>query len=525
MLDRPIGASSVNQAAGPAPIAHLLRWHPDGDTAVDIAHVTNVPHVDTGDVALLIDARGAATRALTVLAAAPSARGLRLLLIDREDAALLDAFVRYGVSTFLVTPFTKVELDALLAIGDRTGAPDATILIAQRMADIEARGDKSPLALLLVQIDGIGRINERTGLAAGDALIIGVRQRIAAFAREHFGGAAHVARIEGPRFMLLPPAGTSLDDLRKLEWALHEALAPDQLDPTGRISPRVRAMTLSPSKSPGDALRDAGRGLARAAARRDAALLSNAIDQDELRIAYQPQYDMQSGKMVGCEALLRWEHPDLGLGSAGPIVAAAHASNHENELTMHILDRTLADVAAWPSELADLCLSVNITAADLRMPDFPLQVRRALDRHGVSADRVTLEITESAMLHNAELEQVVEQLGALHGIGVNIALDDFGTGYSSLSWLKQLPVDSLKIDTNLSRDIDAGSEGPSRARVVVHAIVNLARALNLKVVAEGVETEAQRAALALIGCDKWQGHLRSGAVDSATLARLAKRGG
>ena len=174
----------------------------------------------------------------------------------------------------------------------------------------------------------------------------------------------------------------------------------------------------------------------------------------------------------------------------------------------------MRDVAAWDPRLHAIGVSLNIIAEDLLDPHFATKLCGELDQYGIAHGRLTLEITEGSLVRNHE--QASEALLHLREVGVRIAVDDFGTGYSSLSYLKSLPLDYLKIDSGLSRDI-AGSE---RERIVVQAVIDLAHSLRLDVVAEGVETEEQLALLTAQGCRYWQGFLRSGAVKSADLLRF-----
>ncbi|MGN6689649.1 MAG: EAL domain-containing protein, partial [Sphingopyxis sp.] len=186
----------------------------------------------------------------------------------------------------------------------------------------------------------------------------------------------------------------------------------------------------------------------------------------------------------------------------------------ERELTEHAHRVALAEIAAWPGALAKLRVSLNITAADLGDPDFADRFAAMAKTAGVDPDRLTLELTEQAML--SEPANAAAQLSQIRALGSAIAIDDFGTGYSSLSLLARLPIDYLKIDSGFTRSLD----GSDRDRIVVRAIVDLARALGLLVVAEGIENEAQLARLAELGVATWQGFLRSGPVAGNELLEL-----
>jgi EAL domain-containing protein (putative c-di-GMP-specific phosphodiesterase class I) len=263
-------------------------------------------------------------------------------------------------------------------------------------------------------------------------------------------------------------------------------------------------------------LRAASDLLARPASARDGAMVKAALAHDEVAIFYQPQYDVASGAMVGVEALLRWRHPELGLLGAGPLVTAARAARMECELTEHAHRVALAEMAEWPRALAGLRVSLNITAADLGDPGFADRFAAMARQAKVDPDRLTLELTEQAML--SDPASAAAQLAQIRALGAAIAIDDFGTGYSSLSLLARLPIDYLKIDSGFTRTID----GSDRDRIVVRAIVDLARALGLLVVAEGVENERQLARLKEIGVATWQGFLKSGPVPGEELVALMR---
>ncbi|NJS15423.1 MAG: EAL domain-containing protein [Sphingopyxis sp.] len=193
---------------------------------------------------------------------------------------------------------------------------------------------------------------------------------------------------------------------------------------------------------------------------------------------------------------------------------AAAAARLECQLTAHAHALALAEVSGWPAALGTVQVALNITAADLGDAGFAQRFAASLKAHDLSAARFTLELTEQAMLANPD--NAVEQLTALRAVGCRIAIDDFGTGYSSLALLAQLPIDYLKIDSGFTRALGRSN----RDQIVVRAIVELARALELSVIAEGVETQEQRTMLAALGVDTWQGFLGSGPVAGAELAGI-----
>ncbi|HEX2813770.1 MAG TPA: GGDEF domain-containing phosphodiesterase [Sphingopyxis sp.] len=369
--------------------------------------------------------------------------------------------------------------------------------------------------VMLVQVDQMARINNSAGTAAGDAVLDEIGRRLENFAGDEFGHGSCVQRLDGPRFLIVPAVPLSLGALRAQERALHVALAEPMVgDPKGRLAIRIAAALIVRDEPIVDQLRTAGDQLARPASARDGAMVTSALSRGEVVIHYQPQYDVATGAMTGVEALLRWRHPELGLLGAGPLVTAARAARLERELTEHAHHVALAEIAAWPRALARLRVSLNITAADLGDPEFADRFAAMAKKAGVDPDRLTLELTEQAML--SDPTGAAAQLAQIRALGSAIAIDDFGTGYSSLSLLARLPIDYLKIDSGFTRSLD----GSDRDRIVVRAIVDLARALGLLVVAEGIENEAQLERLRELGVATWQGFLKSGPVPGDELLAL-----
>jgi EAL domain-containing protein (putative c-di-GMP-specific phosphodiesterase class I) len=369
--------------------------------------------------------------------------------------------------------------------------------------------------VILVQVDQMARINNSAGTATGDAVLDEIGRRLGNFASDEFGQGSCVDRLDGPRFLIVPSTPLSIGALRAQERALHVALAePIVGDPNGRLSIRIAAALITREASVAEQLRSAGDQLARPASARDGVMVHAALSRNEVVIHYQPQYDVASGAMTGVEALLRWQHPELGLLGAGPLVTAARAARLECELTEHAHRVALAEMANWPRSLAKLRVSLNITAADLGDPEFAGRFAAMAKAANVDPDRLTLELTEQAML--SDPASAAEQLAQIRALGCAIAIDDFGTGYSSLSLLARLPIDYLKIDSGFTRTID----GSDRDRIVVRAIVDLARALGLLVVAEGIENDRQLARLSELGVATWQGFLKSGPVPADQLLGL-----
>jgi len=231
--------------------------------------------------------------------------------------------------------------------------------------------------------------------------------------------------------------------------------------------------------------------------------LQRSVHNGELRLDYQPYVDATSGRITGCEALVRWDHPTRGLVSPAQFIPLAEETGFIRELGRWVLGEACAQLAAWSDlpSAPELSMSVNVSVRQLEDPTFVDETRQILQTWGVDPARVVLEITESVLSdHDAVLDRLLE----LKGLGVRLALDDFGTGYSSLARLSTIPVDVVKIDRSFVTPL---SEASLADASLVTAIVQIAASRDLRTVAEGVETAEQLAALQKLGCDVIQGFL------------------
>jgi predicted signal transduction protein with EAL and GGDEF domain len=230
--------------------------------------------------------------------------------------------------------------------------------------------------------------------------------------------------------------------------------------------------------------------------------LRRAIRDNQLVLHYQPQVNCHTGVVTGVEALVRWQHPQRGLLMPDSFVAQAECSGLIDDLGSWVMREAFKQWRVWASQGIDgLTMAVNVSAMEFGRASFITRLRRALDDTEADPDWIELEITESALMQS--LPELVERLGDIARMGVRLALDDFGTGYSSLGYLKRLPLNSLKIDKSFVRDLPGDKEDEA----IVCATLSMAKALELKVVAEGVELTGQRAFLADLGCDEIQGWL------------------
>jgi EAL domain-containing protein (putative c-di-GMP-specific phosphodiesterase class I) len=243
--------------------------------------------------------------------------------------------------------------------------------------------------------------------------------------------------------------------------------------------------------------------------------LRSAIAAGHFVVHYQPQVT-DGDRVIGAEALVRWQHVERGIVSPAEFIPLAEETGLILPLGAWVLETVCRDVARWASGgvLGDLSVAVNVSVRQLRHSDFVAQVRSVLERTKVNPQRLKLELTESMLADN--VEDIIEKMLALRAIGIRFSLDDFGTGYSSLSYLKRLPLEQLKIDQSFVRDVLTDANDAS----IATTIVTLARGLGLGVIAEGVETEAQRDFLAAVGCRVYQGYYYSKPLPTAEFERF-----
>ncbi|GAO38839.1 hypothetical protein SCH01S_21_00260 [Sphingomonas changbaiensis NBRC 104936] len=430
----------------------------------------------------------------------------------------------------LLEPLDK---DAVLPLhrDPLTGLPDGTA--ARRWLASQLAGHTIP-GVLLVGLSRLPMINSAYGRGGGDALLQAAARRIEGAARE-VNAQAWIARLAGTEFMVGLPgaAAAELGDVadriaaaieRRIAMAPHAVLLGADIggaiasnEDAGALLRRASAALAEAREASGSAIRllDAGAGEAAERAQRLAGDLREAMAAGQIEILFQPQVRIADGGIDGVEALARWRHPVFGELGAEALFGAAERAQLVLPLSELVQRCALEAAAAWPAELASLRMSINVTAADLAQPGFAEAMLARIDASGFARDRVTAEVTEEGLID--DLGAAAGALAQLRQGGCRAAVDDFGTGYSSLAYLKALPLDYLKLDRRLSQDI----AGSARDRVVVRSVIDMARALGLGVIAEGVETEEQLALLAAEGCTLYQGFLCSGPVSVEGLVGLA----
>jgi diguanylate cyclase (GGDEF)-like protein len=427
----------------------------------------------------------------------------------------------------LVPPLAAVYAAGAVGMkSEQQAMSDALTGLANR-TQLSERVNEGPVALVLLDLDLFKHVNDTLGHHVGDQLLVAVARRLVSCVRPH----DVVARLGGDEFALVLQEGDVraaelaaararevLSEPFSLEGLLVEvsastgiAVSPDHGNDLEELLKRADvAMYLS--KESGevevyDADRDPntpGRLVLLGALRR-------ALENHELLLHYQPKADVRTGRVVGCEALVRWQHPELGLVMPDDFIPLAERSGLITPMTTWLLDTALAQLALWRDRGWDLTMALNITVKDLCTEGFVDRVASALERHGLSSGVLQLELTEGSLFaDSARARMALKELLAL---GVELSLDDFGTGWSSLGQLHQLPVSEIKVD----RSFVARMASDPRDLAIVTSVVNLGRGLEVRVVAEGVEDEETWRLLARIGCDRVQGWALSRALPAAEL--------
>jgi diguanylate cyclase (GGDEF)-like protein/PAS domain S-box-containing protein len=429
-----------------------------------------------------------------------------------------------------------------------TGLPNRTLLLDRlETALARSRRHNTGMAVLFCDLDNFKVVNDSQGHSHGDRVLTEAARRL----ERQLRPGDTVSRFGGDEFVILCEDCAGVDDAvqiaTRVDEAVSKAFTLDGSEVFVGVSIGI-AMTgpgAGPVRDPESLIRDAdaamyrakelGRGRyqvfergiwERAVDRFDLEnALRRALARGELDILYQPVVALdpdgrRSGRVVGAEALVRWDHPQRGRLLPGEFIALAEDNGVVHDLGAWVLTTACRQLASWLEELPNLgrfSLAVNLSGRQLEHPDLVDVVAEAIDRTGVAPGRLDLEVTESVLMrdvgHSAEI------LGTLKALGVNISVDDFGTGYSSLSYLRRFPVDRLKVD----RSFVAGLGSQPEDSAIVGAIVNLAHALGLVAVGEGVETPTQARALRAMGCDLAQGYHFGSPMPAAELARALRR--
>ncbi len=431
-----------------------------------------------------------------------------------------------------------------------TGLPNRLLFTEQlHKAIAYAEQHDQQVAIMFVDLDHFKRVNDTLGHGAGDELLRVVSARLAASIRSLDTVSRNadeteensIARLGGDEFIVMLSDVNRVADAagvaRRLVAALHEpvTVTGTELFVSGSVGVAMY---------PGDGAdidtllmnadtamyraKEAGRGgfqfydrsmNARALERLVMETsLRRALDRSEFTLHYQPRIELATGRIVGAEALIRWQNPERGMVPPDDFIPLAEATGLVIPIGEWAIAEACRQGAAWRAAGLDAVpIAVNLAATHLREHSLPGLVARMLSEHGLPPALLEIEVTESILM--VDPEQSVANAVRLKDIGVGLSMDDFGTGYSSLSYLKRLPITSLKIDRSFVRDI---ATDPDDAAIIT-AVIAMAHTLKLRVVAEGVETQAQWAFLKAHGCDEFQGFLVSRPVDADAFARLLER--
>jgi diguanylate cyclase (GGDEF)-like protein/PAS domain S-box-containing protein len=402
-----------------------------------------------------------------------------------------------------------------------TGLPNR-VLVAERLEQALARSAQtgSEVAVLFVDIDRFKLINDSRGHAAGDELLVTVAERLRQVVRNN----DVVARFGGDEFVVVCEDQTAAFQASLIAARITDVLREPVLVDGQEVflSASVGIAVADGAGSPDSLLRDADAAMYRAkengrarceffdATMRTEATahletqsaLHRAIERDELRVFYQPVVDLESGVMTGVEALVRWDHPQHGLVSPASFIPLAEETGLIVPIGAWVLEEATAQLARWRERSwgRALTVNVNLSARQLRQPDLVPTLMAALLHSGTEPAALCLELTETTFMEDADSHK--ETLAGIKSLGVGLAIDDFGTGYSSLTYLKRFPVSVLKIDQAFVRGL--GEDASDTA--IVKSVIDLAHALGLVVVAEGVENGDQVTHLRRLGCDLAQGY-------------------
>ncbi|WP_326534166.1 putative bifunctional diguanylate cyclase/phosphodiesterase [Pseudorhodoferax sp.] len=480
-----------------------------------------------GTVCLSVDALGGAGLAVTVglVCAVLLAATLALAALDsrvqRNTASLGAANARLrSVQSDNDALHRRVFSDALTGLPNRLLFEDRlmhALLRHDRAAERGSARKLEKIGVLFIDLDGFKPVNDMYGHAAGDAVLKVAADRLQRLARS----SDTVARMGGDEFLLLVEDAGSVADCMALAARAVRALDEpfDVCGRTVRVAGSV-GVAVYPDHGQRDKLvanadaamyaakRNGGNGAALFAAHMDLNAgeqlgllndLRQALAQGQLSLHYQPKIDGRRGEVVGVEALLRWQHPVRGMVEPARFIPLAERFGLINQLGAWVIEEACRQMAAWGRSGLHMRVSINVSAHQLREPGLVQRIAQALQDNAIPAAQLLCEITESVAMEDVEGTKRI--FDGLARIGVYLSIDDFGVGYCSLSYLRQLPARQLKIDRSFVQDLEQSKD----ARAVVDAVIRLAHALGLRVVAEGVETAAQRDILLQMECDELQG--------------------
>jgi diguanylate cyclase (GGDEF)-like protein len=417
-----------------------------------------------------------------------------------------------------------------------TNLPNRTQFLGALQSAIDESISNSSYALLavmLVDLDRFKIVNDSLGHSYGDAILVEVATRL----RDVIGDSNIAARLGGDEFLVLAHAADAKSVIRTANQIVQRLSRAYNIESVElHLAASVGITTYPFDRSAADVLishadeamyeakHGGGNGFrffvpGTTVFTRERLQLENdlriAPQLGQLELHYQPQVDIASGRILGLEALARWKHPVHGWIPPDEFIPLAEASDLIVEIGRWILDAACKQVRNWHAQgFVDLSIAVNLSARQFRQPDLLSMIQKAVSDNGLQPRHIDIELTESVVMSDAH--RSIETLEQLHRLGFRVAVDDFGTGYSSMSYLKRLPVSKLKIDRSFVSDLGASAKSDS----IVKAVISLAHGLGMIVIAEGVETMAQRSILRAFDCDQFQGYLFSRPRNATDIAEL-----
>ena len=444
---------------------------------------------------------------------------LDICAVENEDGKLTHCVAIFG--HIADRKESERRLENLAHFDPLTHLPNRTLLAEDlRKAMLQSDRNNTIFALAFLDLDDFKPVNDQHGHEVGDRLLIEVAKRLKGALR----GEDTIARLGGDEFVLLL---TGIKDMSDVEITLSRVLAdlssPFQIDAyLMKVTSSIGVTVYPFDNADADTLlrhadqamylaKQSGRNcfqwfdskldMALKAKQEKLAKLRLALDRQELKLHYQPKINLKTGAVIGLEALIRWQHPDDGLIGPMTFLPLAEQTGLIIAIGKWILEEALSQMAEWIAEGIDFPVSVNVSAAHLKHPDFVESLQAILAGHPeVPPSRLELEILETAAID--DLDRVRDTMIECQKIGVSFSLDDFGTGYSSLAYLKQLPVDTVKVDRSFVHDMKENTEDLS----IIEGVISLARIFSKMVIAEGVETSEHGMLLVRLGCDFGQGY-------------------
>ena len=509
------GTSKVTFRAGSAPAGSKSNtvdlhngWHVETFGMVDGSGVFG----NANALALLLGGFGLTLLLGTLIYVLGTSRSRALVLVDERTRELHHLALH----------------DALTELPNRA-------LILDRIDQMLARSrrEHTPVAVLFLDLDNFKDVNDTLGHAAGDQLLAGVAARLTSAIREE----DTVGRLGGDEFVVLAEGASLAAGAEVVAERILDVLA-TPFEIAGSNAPLTVTASIGIAEgrraTPDELLRDADVALyrAKAAGKKCAVVfapamqeaaddsrnleidLHAALEANQFFLLYQPTFDLSSGTFTGVEALLRWRHPTRGVIQPDNFIPALEASGLIVPVGRWVLEEACRQGAVWQRQGHQITVSINVSAKQLDRDQIVSDVHNALTTSGFDPTLCVLELTETTLMHN--VDDTVGRLTLLKALGVRLAIDDFGTGYSSLAYLRQFPIDVLKID----RSFVSGITDNSEAVALVHAMVQLGKALGLETVAEGVENDGQRVKLTAENVDTAQGFLFARPLEVEAVDRL-----